>query len=123
MTTPEELVERVKQAYLRGDLRDAVDLSLAQLGQSSKREIEASGSRLPADHYARIYERRAKNPNPAVKAIPGLLVSLENFRCESGNLELILCLLDSGSVAFWFSETGDIVGCMQLGSAHSESAT
>jgi len=123
MTTFNKLAKRVKQSHLRGGLRDVVDVALSQLAQSSKREIEESGSRLSADHYARIYERRAKNPHPAVKAIPGLLVSLENFRRESGNLELVLCLLDSGRAAFWFSEAGDIVGCMLLGSAHSEAAS
>jgi hypothetical protein len=123
MKTPEELVKRVRQAHLRGGLHDVVDTSLARVAQSSKCEIEESESRLSAEHYARIYERRAENPHPAVKAIPGLLVSLENFRSESGNLELVLCSLDVGRVAFWFSESGEIVGCMLLGSVHSEAAT
>jgi hypothetical protein len=116
MKSRSELIERVKRANMQGDLRTVVAQAIERISGSAQCKIDASESRLPAAHYARIYQRRANNPTPAVKDIPGLLASLENFSTEHGNLELLSCSLDNGSVAFWFSDKGDIVGCMLLAS-------
>jgi len=119
MTTRDDLLHRLKEASIRGPLRTVVDDAIGLITKSAICEVKATGSRQSAAHYAFVYQRRADNPNPAVRAIPGLLASLENFKSESGSLEMIACSLDSRSIATWFSENGEIVGCMLLGSARA----
>jgi len=117
MTTRNELLLRLKQATVKGSLKTVFDDAIDRITNSTTCEVEATDVRQSATHYAFIYQRRADNPNPTVSAIPGLLPSLENFKGENGNLEMIVCSSDSGSVAIWFSETGNVVGCILLGFA------
>lgn len=113
MTTRTDILHRLEHAPVRANLvavqREAVNLIV----HSAICEVAGSKSRLSAAHYAGIYKRRADNPDPAVKAIPGLLLSLENFLNETGNLELVSCTLDGGSIiALWFAAEDELLGCM-----------